>query len=40
MKRPSLLYIDVDVDPVSSDVTAVRVGGGVVISGRGEIFVR
>lgn len=40
MKRPSLLYIDVDVDSTSSDVTAVRVGGGVVISGRGEIFVR
>lgn len=42
MKRPSLLYIDVDVDvdSASSEVTAVRVGGGVVISGRGEIFVR
>jgi trans-2,3-dihydro-3-hydroxyanthranilate isomerase len=40
MKRPSLLYIDVDVDSTSSDVTAVRVGGGVVISGRGEIFVK
>lgn len=39
MKRPSLLYIDVDVDSTSSDVTAVRVGGGVVISGCGEIFV-
>lgn len=39
MKRPSLLYIDVDVDATSSDVTAVRVGGGVVISGRGEIFI-
>jgi trans-2,3-dihydro-3-hydroxyanthranilate isomerase len=39
MKRPSLLYIDVDVDPASGEVGEVRVGGGVVISGRGEIFV-
>jgi trans-2,3-dihydro-3-hydroxyanthranilate isomerase len=39
MKRPSLLYIDVDVDRATSRVTAVRVGGGVVIAGRGEIFV-
>jgi len=39
MKRPSLLYIDVDVDSATSEVTAVRVGGGVVIAGRGEIFV-
>lgn len=39
MKRPSLLYIDVDVDCATSRVTAVRVGGGVVIAGRGEIFV-
>jgi trans-2,3-dihydro-3-hydroxyanthranilate isomerase len=39
MKRPSLLYIDVDIDPATSEVTKVRVGGGVVISGRGEIFV-
>lgn len=39
MKRPSLLYIDVDVDSATTDVTAVRVGGGVVITGRGEIFV-
>jgi len=38
MKRPSLLYIDVDVNLETGDVTAVRVGGGVVISGRGEIF--
>lgn len=40
MKRPSLLYIDVDIDPASSEVIAVRVGGGVVISGRGEILIR
>jgi trans-2,3-dihydro-3-hydroxyanthranilate isomerase len=39
MKRPSLLYIEVDVDTKTDDVTGVRVGGGVVISGRGEIFV-
>jgi trans-2,3-dihydro-3-hydroxyanthranilate isomerase len=39
MKRPSLLYIDVDVDGVRDEITAVRVGGGVVISGRGEIFI-
>jgi len=39
MNRPSLLYIDVDVDSATSEVTAVRVGGGVVIAGRGEIFV-
>jgi trans-2,3-dihydro-3-hydroxyanthranilate isomerase len=37
MKRPSLLYIDVD--QTAGEVSAVRVGGGVVISGRGEIFV-
>ncbi|MEK6407100.1 MAG: PhzF family phenazine biosynthesis protein [Acidobacteriota bacterium] len=39
MKRPSLLYIDVDVDLETNEVTGVRVGGGVVIAGRGEIFV-
>ena len=39
MKRPSHLYIDVDVDGVTNEPIAVRVGGGVVISGRGEIFV-
>lgn len=39
MKRPSLLYIDVDVHSAASEVSAVRVGGGVVIAGRGEIFV-
>ena len=38
MHRPSLLYIEVDVDPTNHEVKAVRVGGGVVISGRGEIF--
>lgn len=39
MKRPGLLYIDVDVDNESNEVSEVRVGGGVVISGRGEIYV-
>jgi trans-2,3-dihydro-3-hydroxyanthranilate isomerase len=39
MKRPSLLYIDVETDSATKDIAAVRVGGGVVISGRGEIFV-
>jgi trans-2,3-dihydro-3-hydroxyanthranilate isomerase len=39
MKRPSLLYIDVDVDSSSGEASEVRVGGGVVISGRGEIFI-
>ncbi len=39
MKRPSLLYIDVDVESATREVSAVRVGGGVVIAGRGEIFV-
>jgi len=37
MKRPSLLYIDVSVDPITNEVTGVRVGGDVVISGQGEI---
>jgi trans-2,3-dihydro-3-hydroxyanthranilate isomerase len=39
MKRPSLLYIDVDVESPTGNVSGVRVGGGVVIAGRGEIFV-
>src|SRR5436305_11958279 len=38
MHRPSLLHIEVDVDPATGEVAGVRVGGGVVISGRGEIF--
>src|SRR5207237_3592102 len=32
MKRPSLLYIEVSADTVTHEVTAVRVGGDVVIS--------
>lgn len=39
MKRPSLLTIELDMDDALQEVKAVRVGGGVVISGRGEIFV-
>ena len=39
MKRPSQLYIDVDVNMESNEVTEVRVGGSVVIAGQGEIFV-
>ncbi len=38
MKRPSILNIEVDIQE-EGNVTAVRVGGGVVISGRGEIFI-
>src|SRR5436305_3430762 len=38
MHRPSLLHIEVDVDPTSHEVKGVRVGGSVVISGRGEII--
>jgi trans-2,3-dihydro-3-hydroxyanthranilate isomerase len=38
MKRPSLLHIEVEVDPQTGDVRSVKVGGGVVISGRGEII--
>lgn len=39
MKRPSIIHIEVDVEE-SGEVTGVRVGGGVVITGRGEIFVK
>jgi trans-2,3-dihydro-3-hydroxyanthranilate isomerase len=39
MNRPSMLYLDVDVDSESDKVSGVRVGGGVVITGRGEIYV-
>jgi trans-2,3-dihydro-3-hydroxyanthranilate isomerase len=38
MKRPSLLHVEIDVDLNSKEVTGVRVGGGVVIAGRGEIL--
>jgi trans-2,3-dihydro-3-hydroxyanthranilate isomerase len=39
MKRPSLLHIEVETDAASGNVLGVRVGGGVVIAGRGEMFV-
>ena len=39
MNRPSLLHIEVAVNSESKEVASVRVGGGVVISGRGEILV-
>ena len=38
MKRPSLLHIEADTDGEKREVTAIRVGGGVVITGRGEII--
>jgi trans-2,3-dihydro-3-hydroxyanthranilate isomerase len=37
MNRPSTLHIEVDLDS-SLSPKAIRVGGGVVLSGRGEIF--
>ena len=37
MNRPSELHIEIDVG-VEKEVTGVRVGGGVVIAGRGEIL--
>lgn len=39
MNRASLLNIDVQADPRSLEISSVRVGGGVVISGRGEVYV-
>ncbi|HXG65838.1 MAG TPA: PhzF family phenazine biosynthesis protein [Blastocatellia bacterium] len=38
MNRPSLLHIEITADPVTRAVERVRVGGGVVIAGRGEIL--
>lgn len=38
MNRPSNLHIEVRVDAGSGDVTSVRVGGGVVITARGELY--
>jgi trans-2,3-dihydro-3-hydroxyanthranilate isomerase len=38
MKRPSILHIEVTGGPEMKDISRVRVGGGVVISGRGEIL--
>jgi trans-2,3-dihydro-3-hydroxyanthranilate isomerase len=39
MKRPSLLNIHIETNPETREVTRVQVGGGVVISGRGEVYV-
>jgi trans-2,3-dihydro-3-hydroxyanthranilate isomerase len=39
MNRPSILNIEVQVDPGDAEITRVRVGGGVVVTGKGEIFV-
>lgn len=38
MNRPSLLHIEVKVDMKTNEIIGVRVGGGVVITGRGEVF--
>jgi trans-2,3-dihydro-3-hydroxyanthranilate isomerase len=38
MHRPSHLHIEVDFDFKTGEVAGVRVGGGVVIAGRGEIL--
>jgi trans-2,3-dihydro-3-hydroxyanthranilate isomerase len=38
MNRPSILHIEIASDPQTRDVQGVRVGGGVVLSGRGEII--
>jgi trans-2,3-dihydro-3-hydroxyanthranilate isomerase len=38
MNRPSFLRIEVSVDAATEEVTGVRVGGGVIITGRGEIL--
>jgi trans-2,3-dihydro-3-hydroxyanthranilate isomerase len=39
MRRPSHLHIEVDFDSDTAEVAGIRVGGGVVIAGRGEILV-
>jgi trans-2,3-dihydro-3-hydroxyanthranilate isomerase len=39
MKRPSIINIELDLEPATVEVMNIRVGGGVVISGRGEIFI-
>ena len=38
MNRPSLLHIEVSINPTTNEVEKVRVGGRVVISGEGRIF--
>jgi trans-2,3-dihydro-3-hydroxyanthranilate isomerase len=38
MMRPSKLHIEVSADPHTKEITSVRVGGGVVVAGRGQII--
>ena len=38
MQRPSILFVDIELDSALETITGVRVGGDVVIAGRGEIF--
>jgi trans-2,3-dihydro-3-hydroxyanthranilate isomerase len=38
MQRPSLLHIEMEVDVATHAVGAVRVGGGVIIAGRGDLL--
>lgn len=40
MRRPSIIHIEIDADTITSEVTGVRVGGGVVLSGQGVIHIR
>jgi trans-2,3-dihydro-3-hydroxyanthranilate isomerase len=40
MRRPSIINIEIDVDDLSNQVTGVRVGGGVVLSGEGIIHIQ
>ncbi|MGH9761964.1 MAG: PhzF family phenazine biosynthesis protein, partial [Blastocatellia bacterium] len=37
MKRPSTIFVDVEVQDATGSITDVKVGGDVVITGRGEI---
>jgi trans-2,3-dihydro-3-hydroxyanthranilate isomerase len=39
MRRPSLIHIEIDLDSRVNEVTGIRVGGGVVLSGRGVIHI-
>jgi hypothetical protein len=38
MTRLSILHIEVEADPATHNVGAVRVGGGVIIAGRGDLL--
>jgi trans-2,3-dihydro-3-hydroxyanthranilate isomerase len=39
MRRPSIIHIEIDVDLSANQMTGVRVGGGVVLSGHGVIHI-